>query len=117
MRDTTTGDDGFDAFVASQGAIAIVVVGPVGIQRRGAPAKLAHFAAHRWNRLDQRHQLEYVIAVAAGQARGRLDAVAVGDHVVFQARFGAVGWARTGFGPPLSTRTWELSITALDQSS
>src|SRR4051812_11445314 len=117
MRGAAASNDGCDAFLAYRTTVAVVVVAAVGIQRRGASAGLAHLAAHRWNRLQQRRQLQHVVAVAAGQAHGQRDAVALGDHVVFRARFGAVDRARTGFGPPLSARTWELSITALDQSS
>lgn len=58
-----------------------------------------------------------VVAVAAGQRRGEGDAGRVGDDVVFRAWLAAVDRARTGFGPPLSARTWEPSITARDMSN
>ena len=38
------------------------------------------------------------------------------DHVVLRAWPGTVDRARCGFGPPFIARTWELSISASDQS-
>jgi len=57
------------------------------------------------------------VSVAAGQRDGERDAAGVGDDVVLRARLAAVDRARTGFGPPLSARMWEPSITALDMSN
>jgi hypothetical protein len=98
-------------------AVGLVVVAAVRVQVPRALERLSALAADRWHRLDQRDQLGDVVAVAAGQRDGEGDAVPVTDDVVFGARFGTVDRARTGFGRPLSARTWELSITALDQSS
>jgi L-fuconate dehydratase len=67
--------------------------------------------------------LELSVAAAAQVEAHRADveriwdARAVGDDVVFRAGLGAVDRARAGFGPPFKARTWEPSITALDQSS
>lgn len=47
----------------------------------------------------------------------RADALAVGDDVVLAARPCAVDRAGTAFGPRRAARTWDESITALDQSS
>ena len=55
--------------------------------------------------------------VAAGQRHRERDALAVGDDVVLAARACAVDRAGSAFGPRRAARTWEESITALDQSS
>src|SRR4051812_37320387 len=93
------------------------VVGAVGVQRAGPVAGASSLASHWRYRIDQREELGDVIDVAAGQARRQWDAAALGDHVVFGARSGAVDRARAAFGPRRAARTCELSITARDQSS
>src|SRR5690606_23200858 len=86
--------------------MAVVVVAAVGVDglwtSSGPPAS----SPYRWDGVDQRDELGDVVAVAAGEADGQRDARALGDHVVFRAGPGAVDRARTGFGPPLSARTW-----------
>ncbi|GHC95008.1 hypothetical protein GCM10010309_80910 [Streptomyces violaceochromogenes] len=58
-----------------------------------------------------------VVAVSASQRDRERDALAVGDDVVLTARPCAVDWAGPAFGPRRAARTWDESITALDQSS
>src|SRR4051794_40827358 len=58
-----------------------------------------------------------VDVVADLPADGERSAVPVGEDVVFRARSCTIDRARTGFGPPSSARTCELSITARDQSN
>src|SRR5690606_16538330 len=111
------GDAGTDAFGVHPPAMAVVVVAAVGVDGLWASSGPPASSPYRWDGVDQRDELGDVVAVAAGEADGQRDARALGDHVVFRAGPGAVDRARTGFGPPLSARTWELSITALDQSS
>jgi hypothetical protein len=89
-----------------------MVITSVGVQAVGPLTRSADASAYRWNGLDQGHELRDVVAVAAGQGDGEGNASSFGDDVVFRARFGAVDRARAGLGPPLSARTWELSISA-----
>ncbi len=115
--DASLGEVGGDAPAADLLAVDVVVVGAVGVQAVRASAWSAAFASNGRDGLKQGQQLGDVVAVAAGQADGQWDARAFGDDVVFRAGLGAVDRARAGFGPPLSARTCEPSITALDQSS
>ena len=101
---------------ADLGAVLVVVVGAVGEHPLRPLAGPAAAAADRRDRLDQRHELGDIVAVAAGQRHRQRDAVRLGDQVVLGARPGTVDRARARFGPPFSARTWELSITARDQS-
>lgn len=117
VRGASTSDDRLDAGAPHQTSVLVVVIAAVCEQAVGPLAGPPDPPADRWDLLDQWDELGDVIAVAASQAEGGRDAVAVGDDVVFRARSCAVDRARPGFGPPLSARTCELSITALDQSS
>jgi hypothetical protein len=117
VRAAPAADDRLDAFDPNLAAVAVVVVAPVGVQRGGAAARTTRPAADRRDLVEQRQQLGDVVAVSTGQADRQRDPVGVGEDMVFGARPRVVDRARTGFGPPLSARTWELSITALDQSS
>jgi hypothetical protein len=101
-----------DSFGAYCRAVLVVVVGPVSEQLVGP---LAWPAADGWDLADQRQQFGDVVAVAAGQGCTQRDAGALGQDVVLRARPGAVDRARTAFGPRRAARTWEESITALDQ--
>ncbi len=89
----------------------------VGVDGVGATTGTAASNSHRRDRLNQRHQLGDVVAVAAGQRHRQRDAVRLGDQVVFRAGSGTVDRARPGFGPPFKARTREPSTTTLDQSS
>ncbi|GGW69752.1 hypothetical protein GCM10010350_62990 [Streptomyces galilaeus] len=57
------------------------------------------------------------MAIAAGQRHRERDALAVDQDVVLAARPRSIDRAGTAFGPLRAARTWEESITALDQSS
>jgi hypothetical protein len=98
-------------------AVGVVVVAAVGVELLRWLSGSSADASDRWDLVDQGQQLGDVVAVAAGQAGGEGDAARVGDDVVFRARAAAVDRARAGFGPPLSARMWEPSITARDMSS
>jgi hypothetical protein len=110
-------EPGLDVLGSDLVAVGVVVVGPIGVQLVWPAAWSAAFAPDRGDGVDQRDELGDVVTVPAGQADGEWDARAFGDDVVFRAGLGAVDRARSGFGPPLSARTCEPSITAFDQSS
>lgn len=117
VGDAASGDDRGDALGSQVPAVAVVVVAAVGVEPLRSLSGSTADASDRWDLVDQGHQLGDVVAVAAGQADGEGDSARAGDDVVFRARAAAVDRARTGFGPPLSARTWEPSITARDMSS
>lgn len=74
------------------------------------------FAAHRRNRVDEREQLEAVVAVGGGEQEGERDAGGVGDQLVLGAALAPVDRARPGLEPPKTAGTCEESTTARDQS-
>ena len=108
---------GVDVLLPDLLAVLVMVIAPVSVDRLRPPPGPAAAPAHRRDGRDQRHQLGHVVAVAAGQRHRQRDPVRLGDHMVLGARPGTVDRARPRFGPPLTARTWELSITAVDQSS
>ena len=112
-----SGDDRRDTDCLDLFAVLVVVIGAVGEQRVRLSARATAAAPHRWERVDQRHELGDVVAVTAGQRHLQRDTVPFGDQVVFRAGSGTVDRARSGFGPPFIARTCEPSITARDQSN
>ena len=117
MFDAASADAVLDAFGADEPPVLVVVVAAVGVGLVRPLAGPSAAAAHGRDGLDEGHELGDVVAVTASQGDSQRDAVRFGDQMVLGAGTGTVDRARTGFGPPLSARTWELSITALDQSS
>src|SRR6185369_16062987 len=117
MFRAAAGDYGLDPGRPDLPAVLVMVIAPVSVDRVRALPGPAAAAPHRRDRLDKRHQLGDVVAVAAGQRHGQRDPVPFGDHVVLRAGPGAIDRARARFGPPFTARTCELSMTALDQSS
>jgi hypothetical protein len=114
---TAAGDEWRDPDLAYLFAVLVVVVPTVGVDRVRSLSRAASTAFHWWDRLDQRHELGDVVAVAAGQRDLQRDAVRFGDQVVFRASSGTVDRARSCFGPPFMARRCDPSITALDQSN
>jgi hypothetical protein len=104
------------ASLADEAAVVVVVVAAVADDRGGSSPRSADLPAQRRHRVDQRHQLRDIVAVAAGQADRERDPVRVRQEVVLTARAAAVDRAGTGLEPPFSARTWLESTTARDQS-
>lgn len=117
VADAASGDDRGDPPGSQVLAVAVVVVAPVGVEPLWSLPWSASGALDPGDLVDQGYELGDVMAVAAGQTRGEGGAARVGDDVVFRAWLAAVDRARAGFGPPLSARMWEPSITARDMSS
>jgi len=66
------------------------VVSSVGVQPIGAASRMPRFASDRRDRIHQGYQLSDVRGVGTGQRSRQRDASAIGDHVVFTARFRAI---------------------------
>src|SRR5262249_33801517 len=113
----TAGDDRLDVFASYQAAVLVVVIRPVGVDGLWTLSGSSTPATYRWGGIDEWHEFGDVVTGAARQRHRPGDAVRIGDQMVFRARAGTVDRARSGFGPPLSARTWEPSITARDQSN
>jgi hypothetical protein len=78
----SAGDDRLDAARPEFAAVLVVVVAAVGDETLSALARAAGLAGDGADVVDQRQQLGDVVSVAARQADGQRDAVAVGDDVV-----------------------------------
>jgi hypothetical protein len=76
------GDLRLDVAAAQLAASLARVVGAVAIQRPWSAARSAAAAAHRRDRVKQRHQLSDVVAVAAGESGGERRSPAAGDYVM-----------------------------------
>jgi len=116
--DAASADAVLDAFGADEPPVLVVVVAAVGVQAVGSAAGPADTAAYRRHLVKQGYELGDVVAVAAGQ-RHRQQGVpwpSVSTWCFEPGRARSTGLGPV-FGPPLSARTWELSITARDQSS
>ena len=117
VLDATASDQRCNTLVPHLFTVLVVVVSAIGVESGRASTGTSTSSPHRRDRFDQGHELGDVVAVAAGQCHCQRDAVPFGDQMVFRAGSGTVDRARPGFGPPLSARTWEPSITARDQSN
>ena len=89
-----------DAAPAKLASLRTVVVGAISGDPVGTPAGSADLATDGRNPLDQRHQLGYVVAVAARERPGERDAAAVYKEVVLAASPATVDRAGTRFCAP-----------------
>lgn len=76
------GDHWLDPAGPEFAAVRVVVVAAVGDELLGVLARTTDLPADRADLLDEREQLGDVVAVAAGQADSKRDAVAINDQMV-----------------------------------
>lgn len=93
------------------------MVGPIPLNPLGTLARSSRLARNGGNCIHQGKQLGHVVAVGAGDRGGQGNAVRIRDDVMLRAVFPAIRRVGTGFRPPKTARTLELSTTARDQSS
>src|SRR5262245_8842938 len=93
-----------------------MVVRAVGGDPFWPPARPANLAPDGRHTLDERDQLGYVVAVAAGERPGERDPVRVDKEMVFGAVSGSINRARARRGAPFFACTWLESTTARDHS-
>lgn len=73
VGDTSTGDDRCDAAPAHQASVLVVVIATVGEDDHGALSRSADTPADRAHRIDQRHQLGDIVAVATRERHRKRD--------------------------------------------
>ena len=117
MLGLTSCDQRFDAELAHESAVFVVVVTAVGDQRVGAAAGPAAQASDRWHGLEKRDQLGDVVAVAGRDREGERDPGRIDEEVVFAAGTASVDRARPRLGAPFFACTWLESAIARDHSS
>jgi hypothetical protein len=110
------GEDRLDAPSPQDLTMGLGIIAPVTLHPLGTVTRMAHFAPHGGNRLDQRHELGYIMRIGSGQDHREWDPAAIGDDVMLTARFAFIRGIRACFFPPCTARTEALSTTARDQS-
>ena len=92
----TPGDARADVLRTQPAPVGLGVVGAVGQQRLGPPARPAALAAHRWHRLHERAQLRAVVPVGPRDVCRQRHALSVGQQVVLAASLAPVhrAWSR-----------------------
>src|SRR5277367_1659676 len=76
----------------------------------------ARLAGDRGDRVDQRNQLGYVVAIGSGEDRGKRYTARINNDVVFRPVFPAVHGAWSRFFPPCTARTDDESTITRDKS-
>jgi len=99
--DAAPGDVRGDLESADLVWVGFMVVAAIRVQVLRAPWWLPAVAADRWDSLDQRDELGYVVAVAAGGNRGQRDGVRVDDDMVLAAGLAPVRGGGAGGRPAL----------------
>ena len=110
------GDHGSDAQLADEAAVLVVVVAAVADHDLGSAAWPADEPRDGRHALEQRDQLDDVVAVATGQRVGERDPARVDEEMVLGARAAPVDRARARFGAPFFACTWLESTIALNHS-
>lgn len=100
VSEVAVGDLGLDAAVAELAAEGVGVVAAVGGDAFGPATRMADTAAHRRYALDQRHELGYVVAVAACDRPRERDPGRVDEEVVLRPGSGSINRARARLGAP-----------------
>jgi hypothetical protein len=77
-----------------------MVVGAIGGDSIGPSTRPADLAAHGRHTLDQRHELGYVVAVAARERPGERDPGRVDEEVMLGAQSGSINRARARRAAP-----------------
>lgn len=110
------GDARSDAAPAKLTAVRGVVVGAVGVERRGSASGSAALSLDRGNPVKQRRQLGDVVAVAGADAPGKRNPAGVDQEVVLDPWASAIYRARARVRAPLFAWEWVPSIAARDRS-
>lgn len=100
MLGLAAGDHGFDAALADEAAVLVMVVAAVADHRVGSLSGPADGAAYRWHRVEERDQLGDVVAVTAGDRVRERDPGGVDQEVMLGAGSASVHRARARFGAP-----------------
>ena len=109
-------DHGFDAQLADEAAVLVVVVAAVADHDVGPVAWVPDESCDRRYALEQGDQLGDVVAVPARQRVGERDPARVDEEVMLRSCPAPVDWARARCGAPFFAWMWLESITARDQS-
>jgi hypothetical protein len=94
------GDLGGDPAFAERATLRPVVVGPIGGDPIWSTPRPADATTYRRHAVNERHELGYVVAVAARERPGERDPGRVDEEVVLGAVSGSINRARARRGAP-----------------
>ena len=100
MLGLAASDYGFDAALADEAAVLVVVVGAVGDYAVGPAARPSAHTGDRRDGVEERDQLGDVVAVATRERPGERDPGRVDEEMVLGAVSGSVNRARARRGAP-----------------
>ena len=114
--DTSPRDPGGDVPAPACLAAAVMIVGLVGMQLVGPPARPATLAGNGGNGVDEILEWRAVMDIGAGQEKSQRDALPVRRQVAFCARPAAIRWVGAGGKAPLLAAIDDPSTHARLQS-
>ena len=100
VRGSAAGDLGGDPALTQRATLRSVVVRAIGRDPVRSAPRPAGTATHRRHPIDQRHQLGYVVAVAARECPREWDPGRVDEEVMLGAVSGSINRARARRGAP-----------------
>ena len=115
-RGAPLGQNRRNAQSAQGAAVGGGVVGAVALDTIGALPGAPAPARKRRDGNDEGKELGYIMGIGRRERRRERDAPCIADEMVLAARFAPVGGIRSGFFPPCTARTEELSTTVRDHS-
>src|SRR5262245_44673768 len=81
-------------------AMRLRIVAAITLDEAGLPQRTTCATAERWNGIDQRQQLGYVVPVRRREPRNNRNPVRVGENMMFRPGLAAIGRVRSSFFPP-----------------
>jgi hypothetical protein len=93
------------------------VVGTIGLHTLGLLQGPSPLALDRRHAIEQRNELRDVMPIGLGQNDIDRRTLRIDEKVVFASRLAAIRGVRSGFFPPWTARTDELSATTREKSS
>src|SRR5277367_3904252 len=117
MWRSSSRDDCADAATRQLHSVGIGIVSTITHHFLGLAQRRTRLAGNRRNRVDERNQLRHVIAIGAGEDRGKRYTARINNDVVFRPVFPAVHGAWPRFFPPCTARTDDESTITREKSS
>ena len=106
---TSLGNTGFNPYLSQRLTIRFGIVSPIGIQLCKTITGSTAFAGHRRYGIDQRQQLDHIMAIGCGGLCDNGNAVSIGQKMMFGTGLTTVYRARTSFFAPPTARSVALS--------
>ena len=99
----------FNSYLSQRLAIRFGIISPIGIQLCKTITGSTAFAGHRRNGIDQRQQLNYIMAIGCGGLCDNGNTVPIGQKMMLGTELTAIYRARTSSFAPPTARSVALS--------